>query len=281
MARTLAPPTNDIDNAIATRQVELRRFTRKRKLAPYGKPNKEPKAKKAKKAKTTETEGAGNTIAETEAAPSLEPLSLENFGDSAVEAAFLAEGRKKQKQVPFVDYAVDEIEHTRDTALQQTVKSTMVKSEAAEVATTTHLIANAPRYEGPVKPRKAFVLAHTGTHMGSWTAPIVTDQPLMKVAPKLAAKKKMRKLKTMTNEMVIDEDGEEMRKKECVQSSLASHWWTDALHSYLNTPDPKYAAKKARVLSQPIHFVDRERCDTSDAPMEVSSSNIPYTGVSC
>lgn len=257
MARTkqgaaLAPPTNDIDNLIATQQVELRRPTRKRKIVPYGKPNKDPKAKKAK---TTKTEGAKKTIVETEAAPSLEPSSLENFGDLAVKAEFLAESGKKQKQAPFVEYAVDEAEHTGDTPSQQTDKSTMVKSEAAEVATTTH--------------------------MGSWTAPIVTDQPLMMVAPKLAPNNKMRRLKTLTNEMGIDEDGEEMRKKECVQSTLATRWFTDALHSYLNTPDPKYDAKKARALSQPIHFVERERCDTADAPMEVCSSNTPYTNVSC
>jgi hypothetical protein len=56
------------------------------------------------------------------------------------------------------------------------------------------------------------------------------------------------------------------------------HSWTDTLYRYLNSPDAKYTSRKTRALSQPIYFVDRVRCDTADAPMEVSALKEAHQG---
>jgi hypothetical protein len=213
----LAPSTNAINNVTATQQVKLRRSIRKRKIVFYGDSG---KGSKAKKAKTTKTEGARNDMEETGAAPPLEPLNLENSDDLALGVTSLAKRGKKQKQVALVDHAVDEMEHIGDTPSQHSGKSTTVTSEAAEAAKTTHLIADVPRYEEPVKSEEA----SAATQIGTQTAPTVTDHPLIKVAPKLVSKQKTRRMKTMINGMAIDEDGEEMRQKKCVQSSLAAYW---------------------------------------------------------
>jgi hypothetical protein len=198
-------------DANGSRQVELesRRASRKRKQGSYGKLAREPKAKMTK---TTEAECTKSFTAATDAPPPLEPMEVEDCGLLAAEPA-----KKRKKSVSFVQTKDRDEEHIGDAPTQGTTYSSTTDNKSTEVTTATHQIPEALRNEECSKTEQVPALAPTDLSTGTLTAPIVTNEPpKRRVVSKLPPNKKRRRLNTVPDEMAIDEDGEEMRQKECV-----------------------------------------------------------------
>jgi hypothetical protein len=198
-------------DANGSRQVELesRRASRKRKKGSHGKDAREPKAKTMK---TTETGCTESLTAATDAPPPLEPMEVEDFGLLAAEPA-----KKRKKPVSFVQIKDKDEEHIGDALTQGTTYSSTTDNKSTEVTAATHQIPRDLRNEESSKTEQVPALAPTDLSTGTHTAPIVTNEPpKRRVVLKLPPNKKMHRLNTVPDEMAIDEDGEEMRQKECV-----------------------------------------------------------------
>jgi hypothetical protein len=193
-------------------EVELQstRSSRKRKQGLYQKLAREPNAKTMK---TTEAGSIEGLAAATTAPPPWEPMGVEEFGLLVVEPAMPP--KKRTKQVSFVQTREEDKELIRDAPVQGTTYSFIMDDKSTEVIAVRHRIPKALRTEEPSKTEQVPARALSrGTH----TAPMVTKEPPKRIVSKLPPNKKMRRLNTITNEMEIYADGEETRKKECVQS---------------------------------------------------------------
>lgn len=223
---TSALPTVSVNDGREEVEQQPKRSNRKRKQVSYVEVEEDfeewveenSKPQKSKNLKATKTTSKMSTLmeetADTSAASTSESPKLEDPGPVKVEVA-PALARVKRTRVSVVEAEQEENpkKKIRKGKSIVTKSATMNETVEAEVVPAPE----ASKLELPMKTEDAPALALISTVMGTQDAPFEISESPVRVVRKIIPKKKgMRRLKTMSNEMAVDEDGEEVRKKEYV-----------------------------------------------------------------